>query len=155
MANNKGKHSQLTKWKKGQSGNPGGRPKIPKDLKEAANKYNSEVIKGLLAQCLDKGVRELEEILKDKNNKVIDHLIGRIALMGIVNGDPVRFNFILDRMIGKVKENIQVEVKPVVEFETNVQLDGSLLQDVIEAEVRESERETETESQADVAEGAL
>ena len=110
MANVKGNHSQLKKWKKGQSGNPSGAKKLPDDLKEAKSKYSKQVIKALLAQCLDKKVTELEEILKDKNNKVIDHLIGRIALLGIVKGDQARLSFILDRMIGKVTEEQEVKI---------------------------------------------
>ena len=110
MANVKGNHSQLKKWKKGQSGNPSGSKKLPEDLKEAKSKYSKQVIKALLAQCLDKKVTELEEILKDKNNKVIDHLIGRIALLGIVKGDQARLSFILDRMIGKVTEEQEVKI---------------------------------------------
>lgn len=115
MANYKGNHSQLKKIKKGQVLNPSGRPKIPKDLKEIRKKYSKEVIQGLLAQCLDKGVDELEAILKDKTNKVVDHLVGRVALMGIVKGDPVRFNFILDRLIGKVTEQKEITLsKPFI-----------------------------------------
>ena len=115
MANYKGNHKQLKKIKKGQVLNPSGRPKIPADLKEIRKKYSKEVIQGLLAQCLDKPVEELEAILKDKKNKVVDHLVGRVALMGIVKGDPVRFNFILDRMIGKVTEQKEFKMaKPFV-----------------------------------------
>lgn len=115
MANYKGNHSQLKKWKKGQSGNPAGRAKMPEDLREIRKKYSKQIIQGLLAQCLDKSVKELESILKDKNNKVVDHLVGRVALLGIVKGDPVRFNFILDRLIGKVKEEKEINLlKPFV-----------------------------------------
>lgn len=110
MANTKGNHSQLKKWKKGQSGNPEGRKKLPDDLQEAKNKYPKHVIQAMLAQCLDKKVVELEEILKDKNNKVIDHLVGRIALFGILKGDPQRFEFILSRMIGKVTEEQEIKI---------------------------------------------
>lgn len=110
MANYKGNHSQLKKIKKGEVRNPGGRAKLPEDIKEMRRKYSKEVIQGLLAHCLDKSVTELEAILKDRDNKVVDHLVGRVALLGIVNGDPMRFNFILDRLIGRVKEEKEIKV---------------------------------------------
>ena len=114
MANYKGNHSQLKKIKKGQSLNPSGRKPLPKDLREAKAKYSPQVIVAKLAQCMDLPVKELEQIVKNKDEKVIDHMIGRIALMGIIHGDQKRFNFILDRMIGKVSDKVKIESEPII-----------------------------------------
>lgn len=138
MANYKGNHSQLKRIQKGERLNPSGRPKIPKDLVKIRKKYTKETIQGLIAQCLDKSVEELQVILKDKNNKVVDHLVGRVCLLGIVKGDPIRFNFILDRLIGKVKEEQEVKlIKPFI-IET---LEGEMItlgaEDVVENEKKD------------------
>lgn len=109
MANHKGNHQQLTQIKKGQVLNPNGRPRLPEELKKIRRKYSKDKIQAMIAQCLDKKVTDLEKILKNKDNKIIDHLIGRVVLKGIVYGDHQRFNFILDRMIGKVTETKEIK----------------------------------------------
>jgi hypothetical protein len=42
------KHSQLTKWKKGQSGNPNGRPKGFDEMRKKAQAYSPEAIERLV-----------------------------------------------------------------------------------------------------------
>lgn len=141
MANYKGNHSQLKKIKKGQVLNPGGRPKIPDDLKKIRKKYSKEVIQGMIAKCLDISVNKLEEILKNKDNKTVDHLIGRVVYMAVVKGDHTRLNFLLDRLIGKVTEKIEYEGKEEVIFRARIGENGSLLREAIDV-TPESDEET-------------
>jgi len=141
MANYKGNHSQLKKFKKGHPGNPKGRPKIPDDLKRIRKKYSKEVIQGMIAKCLDISVSKLEDILKNKENKIIDHLIGRVVLMGIVHGDHTRLNFILDRLIGKVTDKLEFEGKEEIIFRARIGESGALIREVIDA-TPESDAET-------------
>ena len=39
----------MAKFKPGQSGNPGGRPKVPTDLREAARAHTTEALETLVA----------------------------------------------------------------------------------------------------------
>lgn len=86
-----------------------GRPRKPKDVAKAAKLTRTEA-EALLTQFMHMDITELEGVLKDKKRKVIEHIIGRVALMAIKNGDHARLNFVLDRLIGKVKENLEVSV---------------------------------------------
>lgn len=52
-------------------------------------------------------VPQLQAILKDPKTKVIDALVASIALHGIKKGDNARMNFLLDRIIGKVKDQVE------------------------------------------------
>jgi hypothetical protein len=47
MAKGASKQGGITKWKPGQSGNPGGRPKEAHEVKELARSYTSEAIEKL------------------------------------------------------------------------------------------------------------
>lgn len=91
-----------------------GRPKKPEELRRLEKLTKSEVI-AKLAQFLKMNVDELQVILEDKALPVIDHWVGRVALMGIKNGDHQRLNFLFDRLIGKVSDKLEVTLpKPTV-----------------------------------------
>ena len=92
---------------KGQVGNPkGGRivgsTVLPKEIKQ----YNSVSISHTMAKYISKTVAELAQFSKDKDLPVLDMLIVRILAKAIEKADQTRFNFILERMIGKVPDKI-------------------------------------------------
>lgn len=83
-----------------------GRPKKPEELKKLERVTKTEVM-AKLAQFLKMNIDELQVILEDKSLPVLDHWVGRVALMGIKNGDEKRLNFLFDRLIGKVTDKIE------------------------------------------------
>jgi hypothetical protein len=80
----------------------GGRPKLPPDLK-GVKKVSKEIVEKTLSKLIMMSPEQLSEHLKDNKNPIFDHIIGRIALMAIKQGDPVRLSFLLERMVGKVE----------------------------------------------------
>jgi len=107
----KGKKTGGKDWKPGEGGP--GRPRKPADL-VAAQKLTKTEITGKLIKFMAMSVDELAEILRDKSLPVLDHFIGRVALLGIHKGDQQRLNFIFERLIGKVKDNVEISVKPKI-----------------------------------------
>lgn len=93
-------------FKKGQSGNPKGRKKMPEELKYA-KKLNKEFVEVQLTKFLGKSVKDLDEILENSELPSMQHFISKIILIGIKEGDHVRLNFLFDRVIGKVTEKIE------------------------------------------------
>ncbi len=98
-----------------QKGNPGGpgRPPMDPELKKIQKVTRTEA-ELLLSKFMQMDIDELEAVLRDKKRKCVEHMIGRIVLMGIKNGDHARLDFMLNRLIGKVKENIEHSVRPRV-----------------------------------------
>lgn len=98
-------------FKPGQSGNPGGRPKLPEDVKQAKLMNRIE-----LTRLVNKLVRmtpdELTAAIKDSKASSMDIMIGRIIVKAVQQGDPVRLNFLLDRLVGKVKDEFDISVLP-------------------------------------------
>ena len=66
----------------------------------------------MIADCMSKyigmSVEELGEVVKNSKLPVLDMLIARVLATGIQKADQSRFNFILERMIGKVKDEVDV-----------------------------------------------
>jgi hypothetical protein len=100
------------KFEKGNPGGPG-RPRRDPELAKASKITRTEA-ELLLSKFMQMDIEELEAILRDKKKKCVEHMIGRIVLMGIKNGDHARLDFMLNRLIGKVKDTIEVSVKPKI-----------------------------------------
>lgn len=96
------KHRGLKPYQKGHPGGPG-RPPHPPELKEA-KQYTRTEIEAVLTQALLLSDSELKLRLKDPDIRVLDKMVYTICAKGIDQGDPVRLNFLLDRIIGKVKD---------------------------------------------------
>lgn len=100
-------------FKKGNPGGPG-RPKKPDDVRKASKLTRTELEKKLNYFLL-MDATELETLLKDKKTPMLDVMVGRIVLMAAKHGDQTRLNFLLDRLVGKVKDNVEVSVvKPTI-----------------------------------------
>jgi hypothetical protein len=111
----KGKKSGGKNFKKGKSGNEKGRPLLPEDLRKIRTLYKNEHMACLLTKAINYTQEELLEILSDPKQKCIDMMIGKIVLKGVVEGDPKYLSFILDRVIGRVKEHKEVKlVEPFI-----------------------------------------
>jgi len=108
MPNKKPKKS----WKKGQSGNPNGRPKLPGDLWRARG-LNQLEFERTVNQFLFQDREYLNRILNDPKTTAFELLIGQMITMAIKQGDFQRLNFLMDRILGKAKETIDHNVKSV------------------------------------------
>lgn len=112
-----------------------GRP--PKDpaFKEV-HKLTKHQVEQCLIHFLKMDVTELEEIVKDKSRTVMEHMVGRIALAAMANGDHGRLNFLLERIIGKVTEKVEHSTpKPtIIEMST-----GQVMQVGIPPQLEEGE----------------
>lgn len=92
----------------------------PDDKKLA--KLTRTDIKVLINRFANYDMIKLQELLQDKTRTVLEHAIGRIFLVAIKEGDYRRLDAMLDRLIGKVKEQVEVSVpKPYIveNIETN------------------------------------
>ena len=71
-------------WEKGQSGNPGGRPKEVAEVRELARKYTAKAIKTLAGIMLDEKAHETARIAA--TNSLLDRGHGRPELQHKVSG---------------------------------------------------------------------
>lgn len=90
----------------GQSGNPNGRPNVPEDLKQARNLNRIELDR-LLNKMLGSTKAELETILKNPSSTLLEITVCGILAKAAQGGDHQRLNFILERLVGKVKDVVE------------------------------------------------
>lgn len=96
-------------FKKGQSGNPGGMRKIPADIRRASHLTAIEFI-ALCNKFFSMTKLELTEVVNSNKSTTLQLLVASLIHKGVIEGDPKRFTFLLDRMIGSVPKNMELDV---------------------------------------------
>lgn len=93
-------------FQKGKEGGPGA-PRLPVEVIEARkiNKVESERI---LNKFLHLSLDELAAFANNKSNNVHEMLVARILYEGIKRGDHVKLEWVYSRLVGKVKEEVEV-----------------------------------------------
>lgn len=110
----KGKKTGGRNFKKGEVSNPLGRPKVDPAIREIRN-YNKAEIERLFNEFMNVTLSELVAILRDKSRTVIELMVAKVISESIRRGDQVRFNFLLDRMVGKVVDRMDASFNSTLE----------------------------------------
>lgn len=109
---------------------------MPEDVKRIRKLTNDE-IKEVGSLLLSGKESDLELLAKDIDTPMLKKWIASVALKGKSNGDMQTLNALLDRLIGKVKEEIDVNIRPrPVIIEKH---DGTVVEMTTEREVKEIE----------------
>lgn len=116
-----GKEKNLTKFKPGQSGNPGGRPRLSGEEKKLMSLTRHEVARLINLTC-DMTLDEMKERFDDPSGRAIEKLFIKAVIDGL-HGDSIKAcEFILNRTVGKPVEETNVSAVVTTTFE---KLDGT------------------------------
>lgn len=102
----KGKKVGGKDWVPGQSGNPNGRPPLPKELKELKELTKTEV-ETALNKLIHMTADELKELRKNPNTSALHLMVIAVTLEALQKGDHYRLDFLLNRIVGKVKDQVE------------------------------------------------
>ncbi len=96
------------RFKRGESGNPDGRPPLPPEIKQARALTTLELQRALneLIHC---SREELKAKVSAPNATLLTLTIGSILSQAVQKGDPIRLNFLIERLVGKVKDVVEVK----------------------------------------------
>ena len=94
---------------KGVSGNPAGKPKMAKDLQKI-RVLNQSMFTELVNKYLGMTKEQILDAVKAPETPALELMIAQVMSKAIVNGDQVRLNFLLDRIVGKVPDRVQQTV---------------------------------------------
>lgn len=98
---------EYTHWKPGQSGNPSGRPPLPPEVKEA-KRLNKATLETIVNTYLFMPLELLRGKLEDRSLPAVECWMISIIYKGLMSGDWGGFEWIAQRLVGKVKETIEV-----------------------------------------------
>lgn len=133
-------------WQAGQSGNPNGRPRLPADLK-VVTKLSPSILKALIDKLANTPIEELVSMKETGAfNKMglLEAGVVAVWMKAIQEGDHNRLEWIINRSrIGKVKEQLDVNLIPKVTFTTNMTEDGRLIRDIIKEGLDSGDDDTE------------
>lgn len=104
-------------FKKGQSGNPGGRPKIPEHLRKVPL-LTDQALKYTISMYFEMTCAELEKARYDKKTKSLDAAVITMIQKAINEGDYYTLDGLFNRVVGKVTDKIEHKLPEptVVEF---------------------------------------
>lgn len=126
----------LIPFQPGQSGNPSGRPAIPEDVKKL-RKLTNDQIKEVGTLLLEGRQSDLDAMVNDPETPMLKKWMAQIALRGCKTGDVMAFNALADRIAGKIKDHVVLELPKPTIIERN---DGSQVE--LGATVERSDHET-------------
>ena len=111
--------------------------KLPAEIKEAA-KFSRKKLQATLKEFMVHTTDELEEVIKDKTQPAVNIIFARLIAKA-AKGDLACANAVLDRSVGKVKENIEIDVPRPMIVENleggNTLLGAKMDDDIVEAEI--------------------
>lgn len=100
----KGQKTGGKNFKPGQSGNPAGGPGLPQDLRDARKMTSAEVTR-ILTYLID---LEPAAYAAYKPKTMLETIVMSLMSKAIEEGCTARLNLLFDRIIGKVKDQLEV-----------------------------------------------
>jgi hypothetical protein len=96
-------------FRKGESGNPKGRPPLPADLK-GVRELSADHFRKLATFYLERPFEEVEKLRFDPEVPALHRLVISVIWHAVDDGCYSRLNFLLDRLVGKVKDQADLNV---------------------------------------------
>lgn len=113
-------------FKKGTSGNPGGRVSSPADVK-AIQKFNRHELTRVIHKYMNMDLGDMASMTQPINKEylkklpVIEVAILKIMSDAVAGGDHKKLDFLLNRLIGRVKIEAEISTKdPGEEYQGGV-----------------------------------
>ena len=97
--------SGLRPFVKGQSGNPSGRPK---------GIVRRDEVQALMGRFWIMDVKDIEAYLAKPGVTAGERLVASIVVSAIKTGDAAKAEWLLSRLVGKVKEEVEIAAKPFI-----------------------------------------
>lgn len=126
------------RFKKGQSGNPLGAALHNQDLKKV-RRLTHEQVAEVGSMILEGNIEGLESIRQNEDSSVLKVWFASVAMKAIMKGDANSLSVVLDRIVGKVKTQVEVESK--ADLSTLIKLSYGETKEIKDADIEIKEIE--------------
>lgn len=109
------------RFKKGQSGNPHGRPALTNEQR-ALRDLTVESYRGVLKTILDGNLEELQTLMKDPKSTVLEVSLASAALKAIKVGDYSVIERIAERIVGKIPDELKINQAGTLQVQGGIDL---------------------------------
>lgn len=103
----RGKKTGGRDWKPGESGNPAGGQPLPAEIK-ALRTITQKQVAEIASVILTGNLEKVKQVVADPNSTPMQVWFCTCILKGIAKGDAFAMDKLLERVIGKVKEKIDL-----------------------------------------------
>ena len=110
---------------KGKSGNPNGRAKTPAELKDCT----PTEMRLLIWKLWKYDKFQLKNLLERENAQMGELMIASVIAKAVKMGDPVRLEALMSRLVGKVKDVVELEGNMTFQLPTREEALQSLAED--------------------------
>lgn len=93
----------MSKFEKGKSGNPAGRPPMPKPIQKL-RKVSRDKIAKLCDKLTKIPIDEVERIYANPKTSSLESMLAGVISKAVRDKDQIALNALFDRMVGKVKD---------------------------------------------------
>jgi hypothetical protein len=108
-----GDGSKKTQFKKGQTGNPNGRPTLPKEIRNL-KKFSTKELEDLITVLFQADDVEIQAIINDPTAPRIKKIMAQVLEKAMETGNMNQVDMVLNRIVGKVKEKVELLGKPSI-----------------------------------------
>ncbi len=98
--------SEKNRFQPGVSGNPRGRSLESPEVRKIRRLTNDEIAE-VGTMLLDNNMAQLQAIVKDPETPFLKLMIASVAANAVKKGDAGAMNILLDRMAGKIKQEVK------------------------------------------------
>lgn len=92
-----------------------GPPKLPSDLKKANEALTNSILEAKIKKFLALTPEQLKEVMRDPKTIAIDVALCSIIAKAITGSDQMRLDWVITRLLGKVKETKEIILpKPTI-----------------------------------------